>query len=95
MQLSRQPVLEADQRAIFSMWVAPAWRGTGVVDQLLDAVVDAARAEHVRSLVLWVTPGNARAAACYERRGFTFEATEPYDDHSAGERRYRLGIQTP
>ena len=52
---------------LVSMWVDPAARRSGVGHALIDAVVEWAAGEPVE---LWVTRGNDRAIALYERAGF-------------------------
>ncbi|WP_139983730.1 GNAT family N-acetyltransferase [Nocardioides litoris] len=54
---------------LISLWVDPALRGTGVVTDLVEAVV-AWGAEQGRSTYLMVRADNARARAAYERAGF-------------------------
>jgi ribosomal protein S18 acetylase RimI-like enzyme len=65
---------------VVSVYVTPAWRGTGVADALFDAAVgwarDEARADRIR---LFVLQSNHRAAAFYRRFGFVATGvTEPY-----------------
>jgi GNAT superfamily N-acetyltransferase len=52
---------------LVSMWVAPAARGRGVGEALVEAVSGWANA---RDLHLWVTESNTPARALYERCGF-------------------------
>jgi GNAT superfamily N-acetyltransferase len=56
---------------LFSMWVAPAARGTGAADALIAAALDWARARELTGVLLEVAPGNARAQRVYTRHGFT------------------------
>ena len=56
--------------ALYSMWVDPAVRGTGVADAIVQAILDWARAAGYRQIGLGVTTTNARAIAFYERLGF-------------------------
>lgn len=55
------------QTELVSMWVDPAARRNGVGHALIAAVVEWAAGESVE---LWVTRGNDRAIALYERAGF-------------------------
>jgi ribosomal protein S18 acetylase RimI-like enzyme len=55
---------------LVGMWVAPACRGQGVADELVEAVCDLARASGAASVTLWVTEVNDRARAFYRRLGF-------------------------
>ncbi len=65
------PFLERDGAAgLFGMWVAPAARGRGVGNRLVDAVVDWARAAGYARVVLDVGNTNVRAIRLYERKGF-------------------------
>ena len=65
---------------LVTVYVAPAHRGTGVTDLLLDSVLSwVARQDDVRTLALLVHEQNGRAAAFYARRGFRASGrTEPY-----------------
>ena len=55
---------------LYSMWVEPAVRGTGVADAIVAAVVEWAREAGYPVLGLGVTTSNARATAFYQRQGF-------------------------
>jgi predicted GNAT family acetyltransferase len=54
---------------VVGMWTDPAYRGRGLAGQILDALVETARAED-RRIFLWVTQGNPAARASYVRYGF-------------------------
>ncbi|HSR85426.1 MAG TPA: GNAT family N-acetyltransferase [Streptosporangiaceae bacterium] len=55
---------------LVGMWVAPAYRGQGVADRLVDAVCERARHADAGTVALWVTEMNDRAIAFYRRLGF-------------------------
>jgi len=64
------PAKTAADWHLVGMWVAPACRGQGVADQLVDAVCEVARQSGAASVTLWVTEVNDRARAFYQRLGF-------------------------
>lgn|SRR5512139_92036 len=68
------------QGHVVSVFVAPAWRGTGLATQMFEAVRRWARDEAgLQRLRLLVHEDNPRARAFYRREGFTETgATEPY-----------------
>jgi GNAT superfamily N-acetyltransferase len=61
---------EPGHAELVGMWVHPQWRGKGVGDLLVDAVVAWAGASGHDALTLWVSVGNDRAEALYARHGF-------------------------
>ncbi|HEY5521198.1 MAG TPA: GNAT family N-acetyltransferase [Candidatus Limnocylindrales bacterium] len=72
-------VVQARRRApedclVFSMWVAPAARQTGIGRQLIDAVAEWATGWGARRIVLWVFAANEGAQRFYMRIGFSFTA---------------------
>jgi ribosomal protein S18 acetylase RimI-like enzyme len=56
--------------SLVGMWVAPAWRGRGVADSLVNAICERARDSGAATVTLWVTDVNGRARAFYGRLGF-------------------------
>lgn len=56
---------------IQSIFIAPAYRGQGLMPRLLDAVRAAARAENALDLRLYVHHDNARAIRAYRKAGFS------------------------
>jgi ribosomal protein S18 acetylase RimI-like enzyme len=61
-----------DAAVINELYVAPAYRGTGVADDLMDAAVDLAADQSLPldRIVFDVDPANERARAFYDRLGF-------------------------
>lgn len=67
---------------LIAMWVAPSNRGTPIATQLVDVVKSHAAAQSYRRILLDVAPTNQRAAAFYQRLGFTFlPEWEPLESH--------------
>lgn len=62
----------ARELGLIAMWVAPAARGTPVATRLVRAVQACAAAEAYERVVLEVSPANRRAAAFYQKLGFSF-----------------------
>jgi GNAT superfamily N-acetyltransferase len=52
------------------MYVSPSQRGSGLANQLVDAVVSWARGEGAKEIFLHVTKSVARARAFYTKVGF-------------------------
>lgn len=83
---------------LVSMWVAPSYRGSGVAEQLVDAVLEWARDEAQAQVVgLWVTRGNDRAQRFYERLGFveTGDVQPLPSDPCKDEVRMVFGLRAP
>lgn len=56
--------------AMTAMWVDPRYRRRGVGEVLVKTVLEWARAEGYKQMLLWVTDVNARAEHLYLRMGF-------------------------
>jgi ribosomal protein S18 acetylase RimI-like enzyme len=65
------PPGSADLTMIYAVYVTPAYRGTGVLDRLVEAVAAWSRDGGRPTLGLEVVVGNYRAIRAYERLGFT------------------------
>jgi len=61
---------------IWGMNVAPAARGTGVADRIMESLLEHAR-QNVRQVQLTLMADNIRAMSLYKRHGFELYATEP------------------
>jgi predicted GNAT family acetyltransferase len=55
---------------IFAVYVTPAWRGSGVLGGLVEALAEWSSAVGRPDLMLEVVVGNDRAVRAYERLGF-------------------------
>jgi RimJ/RimL family protein N-acetyltransferase len=55
---------------IYAVYLTPAWRGTGLLGELVDAVAAWSRACGRPELMLEVVVGNDRAYRAYQRLGF-------------------------
>jgi RimJ/RimL family protein N-acetyltransferase len=62
---------------LFTMWVAPAARGTGVADALIRSALEWAASSRLRGVRLEVAPGNPRAERVYARYGFVRTRQRP------------------
>ena len=58
------------------MYVRESERGSGLADEIVNAIIEHARAQ-VEQLQLSVATTNSRAIRFYERMGFEKYATEP------------------
>ncbi len=59
-----------DERHLVSLWVAPEQRGEAIGAQLAQPVIDWARRDGARRLLLWVMEDNLKAIRLYERLAF-------------------------
>ncbi len=67
---------------LYSLWVAPVARGTGLVEQLLAMAEEIARRNGAAELRLDVARGNVRALAAYRRNGYAaLSSSEGSEDH--------------
>jgi RimJ/RimL family protein N-acetyltransferase len=72
------PVPDADGVGeLFTMWVAPAARGTGVADALIRSAIEWAASSGLHGVGLEVAPGNPRAERVYARHGFVRSEERP------------------
>ena len=78
---------------LFSMWVAPAARRSGVGTALVDAVRDWASGWGAERIVLWVFGANESAMRFYQRIGFTLVSAGP--DAESGHAFGALAMQCP
>lgn len=64
---------------LFGMYVQPSYRGCGLGDGLVEAVLQYVRSHsELRVAQLTVTDGNRSARSLYERHGFVVFGIEPY-----------------
>lgn len=72
----------------------PALRGRGIGRQLLELLLEFARAQHYRSIELWTVTGLDAAAGLYRRYGFELveeKTGEPWGS-TVTEQKFRLDI---
>ncbi|MER7166533.1 GNAT family N-acetyltransferase, partial [Micromonospora sp. NPDC000207] len=61
---------EPDVTVVFAVYVTPAWRGSGLLADLIDGVAAWSQACGRPELMLEVVVGNDRAVRAYQRLGF-------------------------
>ncbi|GIH17581.1 GNAT family N-acetyltransferase [Rugosimonospora africana] len=59
-----------DVTLIYAVYLTPAWRGSGLLGRLIEAVAQWSRAAGRTELELEVVVGNDRAVRAYQRLGF-------------------------
>jgi ribosomal protein S18 acetylase RimI-like enzyme len=64
---------------LVGMWVAPEYRGTGVAEALVDAVLAWAPSQGMTDVFLGVKAGNDRAVGLYRKCGFVVCREPPSD----------------
>ena len=63
--LSAAEPIEPTRPFVESVWVAPEYRGRGIVEDMLSVLEDAARRKGATHLQLWVLETNRRASTAY------------------------------
>lgn len=81
-------------RMLFAMWAHERSRGTGVAEELVNAVCRWARADGAEELILWNADGNERARRFYQRLGFvrTGNRKQLRSNPAIGEDELRLAL---
>ncbi len=70
---------ESAHASLFSMWVAPSHRRSGIGQRLVETCIEWCRARNIKTIHLLVTDWNAGAIRFYERLGFAMTGkSEPY-----------------
>ncbi len=90
------PASAGYERQLDALWVAPAWRGRGVGEALIDAAVAHAARHGAASVSLTVADGNGAALGLYRRTGFraTGERSPRPRDPGRTRERFRLSLGT-
>jgi RimJ/RimL family protein N-acetyltransferase len=70
-----------DKGELIQVWVAPDFRGTGVVDMLMNAVITWAKENNYHQVFAGVASGNDRALRFYQKWGFRL-VEETWEDAS-------------
>jgi ribosomal protein S18 acetylase RimI-like enzyme len=64
------PGLHENSRVLFDIYVHESRRGRGVARAILERMLDAAKIEGIRTVILYVRADNAPARALYRKLGF-------------------------
>jgi ribosomal protein S18 acetylase RimI-like enzyme len=93
--VTREPGMPPQECYLEYMWVAPAFRRSGVGSMLLRTVLDRLEGEGVHTVWLFILDGNKPAMRLYQRFGFQrTNERQPLPDHPAGsEERMRLRLR--
>ena len=71
---------KADVGELLQVWVAPEYRGTRVIWDLMDTIFQWARENNFRRIIAGVTKVNARALTFYIKYGFSILDEPPSND---------------
>jgi RimJ/RimL family protein N-acetyltransferase len=63
---------------VMGMWIAPAARGTGVVEALVNACESVAQDAGATTIALWVMEDNPRGRHAYARLGYALTGTREH-----------------
>jgi GNAT superfamily N-acetyltransferase len=63
---------------VWSLFVVPAWWGTGIAAELLEWIVTGMADSGFETAQLWTARDNARARRFYEREGWTTNGTNKF-----------------
>lgn len=75
---------------LYSLWIAPEARGTGLITMLLEAAEETARNHGARELRLDVAKDNDRAIAAYVSHGY--EAVVTHEEPDSLERMFSKAL---